>query len=203
MINIDANLAYTQLAELTQQQNPNVQNAFINQKIASLNLKSIRGARYPTVSLNTGYSRANSTSPTGFNQKFEANGFTYGVSAKINIFDGFIQRQQERNAKIEIDNSLLNLNKTKLNVNAQLLTAFQNYRTYLDLVKLEQRNLDIANENLDITLTKYRLGSIAPLELREAQRNAINAKNRFIEMQYQTKIAEITLKEISGSINLY
>ncbi|TDG34870.1 TolC family protein [Pedobacter changchengzhani] len=202
VITLDATLTYNQLAELTEKQNPNVQNAFINQKIATLNLKSIRGARYPVVSLNSGYSRANSTSPTGFNQKFEANGLTYGISAKINIFDGFLQRQQERNAKIEIDNSLLNLNKTKIDVNAQLRTAFQNYRTYLDLINLEQRNLDIAKENLDITLAKYRLGSIAPLELREAQRNEIDAKNRFIEMQYQTKIAETTLKEISGTINL-
>jgi outer membrane protein TolC len=46
------------------------------------------------------------------------------------------------------------------------------------------------------------LGSIAPLELREAQRNAIDAQNRFIEMQYQAKIAETNLKAISGNIDL-
>jgi len=201
-IDIDPALVYSQLAELAEKQNPNVQNAFINQRVASLNLKSIKGARYPVVSLNSGYSRTNSTSPTGFNQKFAANGFTYGVTASLNLFNGFIQRQNERNAKIEIENSTLNLDKTKLDVSSQLLTAYQNYSTYLDLVKLEQRNVDIAKENLDITLAKYRLGSIAPLELREAQRNSIDAQNRFIEMQYQAKLAEITLKEISGNINL-
>lgn len=201
-IELEKGLLYTQLAEVATKQNPTVQNAFINQKIASLNLKAVRGARYPSISLNSGYSRANSTSPTGFNQKFAANGFTYGVTASINLFNGFLQRQQERNAKIEIDNAGLNLEKTKLDVNAQLLSAYQNYTTYLDLVKLEQRNVDIAKENLDITLAKYRLGSIAPLELREAQRNAIDVQNRFIEMQYQAKLAETTLKEISGSINL-
>ena len=201
-INIDQVLVYSQLAELAEKQNPNVQNAFINQRVASLNLKSIKGARYPVISLNSGYSRTNSTSPTGFNQKFAANGFTYGVGASLNIFNGFLQRQQERNAKIDIENSTLNLEKTKLEVSTQLLTAYQNYSTYLDLVKLEQRNVDIAKENLDITLVKYRLGSIAPLELREAQRNSIDAQNRFIEMQYQAKLAEITLKELSGNISL-
>ncbi|WP_235528500.1 TolC family protein [Pedobacter sp. Leaf194] len=201
-IDIDQALVYSQLAELAGKQNPNVQNAFINQKVASLNLKAIKGARYPVVSLNSGYSRTNSTSPTGFNQKFAANGFTYGLTASLNLFNGFLQRQNERNAKIDIENSTLNLDKTKLDVSTQLLTAYQNYSTYLDLVKLEQRNVDIARENLDITLAKYRLGSIAPLELREAQRNSIDAQNRFIEMQYQAKLAEITLKEISGNINL-
>jgi outer membrane protein len=201
-IDVDKGILFSKMAEMAEQQNPNVQNAFINQRIASLTLKSVRGARYPSISLNSGYSRANSTSPTGFNQKFAANGLTYGVTASLNLFNGFLQRQQERNAKIEIDNSTLTFNKTKLDVNSQLLTAYQNYSTYLDLIKLEQRNVDIAKENLDITLAKYRLGSIAPLELREAQRNAIDAQNRFIEMQYQAKIAETTLKEISGNINL-
>jgi len=201
-IDVDKGILFSKMAEMAEKQNPDVQNAFINQRIASLNLKSIRGARYPAVSLNSGYSRANSTSPTGFNQKFAANGFTYGVTASINLFNGFLQRQQERNAKIEIDNSILNLNKTRLDVNAQLLAAYENYSTYLDLIRLEQRNVDIAKQNLDITLAKYRLGSIAPLELREAQRNAIDAQNRFIEMQYQAKIAENTLKTISGSVDL-
>jgi len=201
-VNVDQSLVYSKLAELAEKQNPNVQNAFINQRVASLNLKSIKGARYPVVSLNSGYSRTNSTSPTGFNQKFAANGFTYGVTASLNVFNGFLQRQQERNAKIEIENSTLNLSKTKLDVSSQLLTAYQNYTTYLDLVKLEQKNVDIAKENLEITLAKYKLGSIPPLELREAQRNSIDAQNRFIEMEYQAKIAETILKEITGNIDL-
>ncbi|AZI24355.1 TolC family protein [Pedobacter sp. G11] len=201
-IDVDRGILFSKQAEIAEQQNPNVQNAFINQKIAALNLKSIKGARYPVIILNSGYSRAKSTSPTGFNQRFAANGFTYGVTASLNLFNGFLQRQQERNAKIDIENSTLNLSKTKLDVNSQLLTAYQNYATYLDLIKLEQRNVDIAKENLDITMAKYRLGSIAPLELREAQRNAIDAQNRFIEMQFQAKIAETTLKEISGNIDL-
>lgn len=201
-IDVDRGILFSKQAEIAEQQNPNVQNAFINQKIAALNLKSIKGARYPAIILNSGYSRAKSTSPTGFNQRFAANGFTYGVTASLNLFNGFLQRQQERNAKIDIENSTLNLSKTKLEVNSQLLTAYQNYATYLDLIRLEQRNVDIAKENLDITMAKYRLGSIAPLELREAQRNAIDAQNRFIEMQFQAKIAETTLKEISGNIDL-
>ncbi|GGE61797.1 outer membrane protein TolC [Pedobacter psychrotolerans] len=201
-IDVNTGILFSKQAEIAAKQNPDLQNAFINQKIASLNLKAVRGARYPVVSLNSGYSRTNSTSPTGFNQKFAANGFTYGVTASLNIFNGFLQRQNERNAKVNIETSKLNFEKTKLDVNSQLLTAYQNYSTYLDLIKLEQRNVDLAKENLDITLAKYRLGSIAPLELREAQRNAIEAQNRFIEMQFQAKLAETTLKEISGNIDL-
>jgi outer membrane protein len=66
---------------------------------------------------------------------------------------------------------------------------------------VESSNVDIAKQSLDITLATYRLGSIAPLELREAQRNAIDAVSRYLEAQYQAKLSEISLKEVSGTLN--
>ena len=201
-LTIDRNLNYGELSSQALQLNPVLQNAFINKKIAELNLKQIKAGRYPQIALNTGYEFNRSTSPTGFNTAFRANGLTYGVTASVNIFNGFLQRQNERNAKIGINSAELSLEKVKLDMSAQLSTAYQNYLTFLDLVKLERGNIDIANQNLDITLEKYRLGSIAPLELREAQRNAIDANSRYVETQYQAKLAEITLKELSGTLNI-
>jgi outer membrane protein len=201
-LNVDGNLNYTELNNQAAQLNPALQNAFLSKKIAELNLKSIKGSRYPQVSLNTGYDFSRSTSPTGFNTQFRANGLTYGVTASINIFNGFLQRQNERNAKVEISSANVIVEKVRQDLNAQLATAFQNYSTYLELVKLERGNIEIARQNLDITLEKYRLGSIAPLELREAQRNSIDANSRYLEIQYQAKLAEITLKELSGTLNI-
>jgi outer membrane protein TolC len=201
-IDIDKNLNYTELVSQTEQLNPDLQNAFINKKIAELNLKQVKAGRYPQVSLNSGYEFNRSTTPTGFNTNLRANGLTYGLTASINIFNGFLQRQNERNAKIEISSSELTLTKTKQDIIAQLTSAYQNYNTYLELVKLERGNVDIARQNLDITLEKYRLGSIAPLELREAQRNALDANSRYLEIQYQAKLAEIALKELSGTLNI-
>jgi len=201
-ISIDQNLTYGTLAGQTEQLNPNLQAAFINKKIAELTLKEIKGNRYPFVSLNSGYEFNRSTSPTGFNTQFRANGLTYGITASVPIFNGFLQRQNERNAKIAINSSELNFDKTKQELLTQLSTAYQNYTTFLELVKLERKNVDLAKQNLSITLDKYKLGSIPPLELREAQRNAIAADSRYVDIQYQAKLAEITLKEISGTLNI-
>lgn len=201
-IDIDAALNYGTLAGQMEQLNPDLQNAFISKKIAELNLKQVKGQRYPVVGVNGGYEFQKSASPTGFNTQQRANGFTYGLTASVNIFNGFLQRQNERNAKIEISSSALLLDKTKQDITAQLRSTYQNYSTNLDLLKIEQNNVDIARQNLDITLEKYRLGSIAPLELREAQRNSIDAITRYLEAQYQAKLTEINLKEISGTLNI-
>ncbi|RZK41153.1 MAG: TolC family protein [Pedobacter sp.] len=201
-ITIDQNINYATLAGQTEQLNPSLQAAFIEKKIAELTLKEVKGDRYPLINLNSGYEFSRSTSPTGFNTRFRANGLTYGVTATLPIFNGFLQRQNERNAKIAINSSQLTFDRTKQELLAQLSTAYQNYGTFLELVKLERKNVNLAKENLSITLDKYKLGSIPPLELREAQRNAITAESRYVETQYQAKLAEITLKEISGTLNI-
>jgi len=201
-MNIQNDLALQDLAEKTQQLNPSLQNAFINKKIAELNLKQIKGQRYPVIAVNSGYQVSRSTSPTGFNQKIQSNGLTYGLSASVNIFNGFLQRQNERNAKVSISSSELDLERTRQAINAQLISTYQNYMTNLDLLKVESGNVQVADQNLEITLEKYRLGSISPLELREAQRNSINAITRLLDAEYQAKVTEISLKEISGTLNV-
>jgi outer membrane protein len=201
VIDINGGLDYTTLAGQMEQMNPDLQNAFISKKIAELNLKQVKGQRYPVIGVNGGYEYQKSSSPTGFNTQQRANGFTYGLTASLNIFNGFLQRQNERNAKIGILSSELTLEKTRQGIGAQLISAYQNYKTNLQLLKVESSNVDIAKQSLDITLAKYRLGSIAPLELREAQRNAIDAVSRYLEAQYQAKLSEISLKEVSGTLN--
>lgn len=202
-LNIDKSLAYEQLRILAEAQNPDLQTAVINQKISELNLKQVKGARYPVVALTSGYNFANSTSPpTGFALRSNSRGLNYGFTASINIFNGFQQNRLEKNAQLNIEASKFSFEQTKQTVNAQLLTAYQNYQTNLQLIFLEESNVAVAKENLDITLEKYRLGSIVPLELREAQRNFIDANARYANSLFQTKLAEIALKEITGSINL-
>ena len=202
-LNIDKSLVYEELKALSDTQNPDLQTAVVNQKISALNLKQVKGARYPVVSLTSGYNFANSTSPpTGFALRSNSRGLNYGFVASVNIFNGFQQNRLEKNAKLGIEASNYTLEFTKQTIDAQLLTAYQNYQTNLQLIFLEESNVEVAKENLAITLEKYRLGSIVPLELREAQRNFIDANARYANALFQTKIAEIALKEITGNINI-
>jgi outer membrane protein len=202
VFDINSSLNYATLTDQMKQLNPDLQSAFISKKLAELDLKLVKGQRYPLIAVNSGYEFQRSASPTGFNIQQRANGLTYGVTASMNIFNGFLQRQNERNAKILINSAELTLDRTRQEIGAQLLTAYQNYTTNLALLQVEKNNVDVAKQSLDITLEKYRLGSIAPLELREAQRNSIDAVSRYLEAQYQAKLTEINLKEISGTLNV-
>lgn len=197
---IDDKLKLVDLLSVASQQNPQIQIALINKRVAELNLKQVRSARYPQVDLTTGYIFSHSESSLGFARESNSRGLNYGVSASINIFDGFNQNRNERVAKIQIDNSKLQIEQQTQSINSQLTTAFQTYLTNLELVKLEAVNEDIARQNLDITLEKFRIGTITTVEVRAAQLNYINAMARNSTAQYNAKISEITLKELAGNV---
>ncbi|MFO7369122.1 MAG: TolC family protein, partial [Bacteroidales bacterium] len=50
---------------------------------------------------------------------------------------------------------------------------------------------------------RYKLGSLSGLELREVQQSLLEAEERLLSIQYQTKLAEISLLQISGRIMEY
>lgn len=182
--------------------NPSLQSALINRRIAEINLKEIKGNRYPLINLTTGYNFNKSTSELGFARNSVGRGLNYGLSASINIFNGYQQKRNETNAKLEIESSRLQFEKVNQNISSQLASLYQTFRTNLQLVKLEQENLEVARQNMDITLEKFRLGSVAPLEFREAQRNYIDASARYTNAQYEAKLAETALLQISGKLTL-
>jgi outer membrane protein len=183
-------------------QNPRVLSAQIGRQLAEINLKQIKATRYPQIGVNTGYNFTNSKSPSGALLSQNARGLNYGLTASINIFDGFNQSRRETNAKIQIENSELTAKQIKLGIDAQVNTLYVNYLSGLDLVKVWQDNVTIAKRNLEISLDKYKLGNITPLEIRQAEENFINAQVQFFAAQYQAKTAEISLKQITNNINI-
>ncbi|KAA9340694.1 TolC family protein [Adhaeribacter soli] len=201
-ISIDTGLTLGALSELAAQQNPSLKAAVINKRVAELDLKQVRANRLPRVGVNTGYNFSRSESALGFATQSTGRGLTYGLSASVNLFNGGLQRRNEKIANIQIENARIDQERINQNINAQLTTAYQTYLTSLSLVNLERNNQEIARRNQEITLEKYRLGTLTPVEFRDAQLNYLNAQVRYSNAQFQAKLAEIALKEIAGNLSL-
>jgi outer membrane protein len=199
---VDRSLVLGDILSRAQTQNPGILSSQINKRLADINLKQVRSTRYPTVGLTSGYTFTRNKTPAGFTLQQNAHGFAYGVVASVNIFDGLNQWRRERNAKLQIDNADLDYKKTMQEVEAQISSFYVSYLSGLDLIKIGEANVDLARKNLEISLEKYRLGNITPLEIREAQRNYLDAQSTFFSAQYQSKMAEVTLKQITNSINI-
>ncbi len=200
-IKVDNSLVLPQLIELAKQQNPQLQTQIIAKNVSELQLKQVKAARYPIVSLNTGYNFQNTESSLGFTRESSARGFNYGFSATLTIFDGFAQNRNEKIAKFELENTKLAIEQQSQVLESQLSTFYQTYLTNLELINLEQNNEAIAKQNLAITIDKLKIGTITTIEFRAAQLNYVNARVRNSNAQYQAKLSEIALKELAGNIS--
>ena len=201
-ITFEQNIDFNELKATAEKQNPQLQAQILSKKVADLNLKQVRGNRYPTVRITSGYNFTRSEASLGFITQSSGQGFVYGVTATVPIFNGFLQNKNEKVAKYQVENANLLLEQQKLSLTAQLASLFASYQTNLELVKMEEKNIEIAKQNLDITLAKFKIGTITTIEFRTAQQNFVEAAVRYSNAQYVTKLSEINLKELAGTLKL-
>lgn len=199
-ISVDEQLKYDDLKSAAENQNPQLQAQMLTKNSAEQQLKQVKAGRYPTIRITSGYNFTRSEASLGFITQSSNRGFAYGFNASMPIFNGNLQNRNERIAKVQLENANVTLEQQKRSLESQLNAAFASYTTNLELTKVEAQNLKIAEQNLDITLAKFKIGTITPIEFRAAQQNFLEAKVRYSNALYLTKIHEITLKELAGSL---
>lgn len=199
-IQIDTTLDYSNLLDLTLNQNTGLLLAAKDQVISELDYKIISGRAYPYLNLSSGYSYSYNRYETGNLKNQQVNGMNYGLTLGMDIYDGLERRREKLNAKIAIETQKYQYQQLEQEVKADLITIFYAYENNLRLLKLEEQNLEVARENLGIALERYKLGDLSGLDLREVQKSLLDAEERLISVQYLTKLAEVSLYQISGQI---
>ncbi len=171
--------------------------------ISEIDYKKIRSRNYPYLRLNAGYGYTGNWYELGTTELQQRLGLNYGLTVGFTIFDGMNRRREQRNARIQIENSDLRIQQLELGLKADLSNLWMAYRNNLDLWRLEKENLIAAQENYEIALERYKLGDLSGIELREAQNNLLEAEERQSIAEYNTKLCEISLLQLSGQILTY
>jgi len=196
-------LVYERLQDQAMKQNTSLLIASNNVILSDYDRKIIASRSYPYLTLSSGYGLSYNTFQAGSLSSQQTMGMNYGMTIGINLFDGLNQRRRMSNALIEIENRRFQYEDIEKGVMADLLTIYNAYINNLRLLELELQNLDVANETLDIAFDRYKLGVLSGLELREAQQSLLGAEERLLSIQYQTKLAEVSLLQIAGRIMEY
>ena len=125
-----------------------------------------------------------------------------GVTVGITIFDGNRKREQS-NARIAIENARLTREDLELSLRADLSNFWQAYQNNIEVLKLENDNVATARENYEKALDRYMVGDLAGIEIREAQKSLLDAEERLLTAQYNTKLCEISLYQLCGEVLRY
>jgi len=203
-IPINLGLSYADIVKDVENTNPALQVAKKNIDIANITLRETKADRWPTVQFNSAYNFSrldNKAVVNPFTPLFNQNkGFNYGFSATVPILNGFNTRRLIRQAQLDIQYNQLNLANQQSQINVGLSNSYKSYDYQKKALTLEEENIELAKENVNIALARFRQGVSTYLELREAQISLADAYNRLIAARYNTKLAEIELLRLKGDI---
>lgn len=174
-----------------------------HKNISVLDLKAAQSENYPYVRLNAGYGYTQNMYGAGTYDRQKNLGFNYGITVGFNLFDGFNKGRKQKNARLDITNRELEYEQLQLSLKTDFANMWMAYQNNIELSNLERENLETARDNYDIAMERYKLGELSGLELREAQNSLLEAEERLVQAEYNTKVCEISLMQISGQSLFY
>ena len=201
-IDTDDSLNFNELWNGMLQSNATLLLANGNSTIAELEYKKILSRDYPYVKFNANYGYTFNKYDTNSYTRRSNWGGSAGITIGFNLWNGN-RRREKQNALIEIENSKLLRQQLELSLKADLGNLWQAYQNNLQLLNLERQNLITARENHEIAEERFLLGNLSGIEMREAQQSLLEAEERLLSVEFDTKICEISLLQISGNITKY
>ncbi|KAA6349173.1 hypothetical protein EZS27_003375 [termite gut metagenome] len=202
IIDVNTVLEFDELWESTLQINASLLKAEKENTLAQLDLKSVCSRDYPYVRLTSGYGYTLNNYGAGVNSQRNNIGFNAGITVGFKLFDG--NRKRERaNANIVLQNARLRQDELRQVLRADINNLWQAYCNNIQILNLERENLIAATENHDIARERYLLGNLSGIAMREAQKSLLDAEERILTAEYNTKLCEISLLQISGKVMKY
>lgn len=202
LINVNVLLNFEELWNATLQVNANLLKAEQNNRLAELDYKKICARDYPYLKMNAGYGYTLNKYDISANSRRSNLGLNVGLTVGFRLFDGNRKRQR-KNASLAVKNARLQQEQLEQALRADLSNLWQAYQNNLQMLNLERQNLIAAKDNHDIAMERYMLGDLSGIEMREAQKSLLDAEERILAAEYDTKLCEISLLQISGKITHY
>ncbi|KEO73229.1 TolC family protein [Anditalea andensis] len=170
------------------------------ENVAYLQLREARALRLPYLTINGSYNNSILTSDAGFVLENRVDGLTAGATVGINLFSGFSVNRRIQSARVQQYNQQHVLQQYEIQMKSDIYRSYNVYTNTKRLLDIERKNYEVAIENSDIALERFRLGITGYLEFRDAQVNRLQAESRLIEAIYNIKESEIELMRLAGKI---
>ncbi len=107
------------------------------------------------------------------------------VQVSLPVFQGFGRQRQVAEAKAAAEDAMLDRVSEELRLQTGVTQAYDELMTATQVVEIEGRNREVAEEQLELAQQRYRLGASAFLELLEAQTSMATAERDYLNARYR------------------
>jgi outer membrane protein len=163
-------------------------------------IRETAAQRYPTVRVNSGINFGRNQAAAGQVLLNQSLGPNLGIAVAIPIYNGGVIKRQIKVAEINTENAKLNRNNAIADLNANAVRNFQAYSRTLAQIDSAQKNFNITQQLLELTLLRFQLGQATIIEVREAQRSFEEAGYRRVNLAFAAKVSEIELRRLSNRL---
>ena len=160
-----------------------------NLEIADVNIKLSKAGFLPSVSMgygfNTGANFSNLSEDSSFFQQINDNkGHGLNLNVNIPIFSRFRNQTAFARSKIQKDNVQLELDKAKLDLEANVQRAFTDAQAALRSYQASTASVQARELSFSNAQERYAIGALNSFELEQARLALINAKALSINAKY-------------------
>jgi len=107
------------------------------------------------------------------------------VQVSLPIFQGFSRQRQIQEAKVSAQDARLNRRAEELRLQTAVTQAYDELQTAIEVVEIEERNREVADEQLELAQERYGMGAATFLELLEAQSSVAEAERDYLNARYR------------------
>lgn len=182
-----------------EQMNTAIRFADKNVLIAHQNTKELQSQRFPTIGLTSNYLFSRSQNEAGFALLNQNLGFNTGFTFSWNLFNGLRTNNQIKVAKMQNLNAALEVERIRLNQFSAAQVAYTRWLGDKEIMLLEEENIKLAEQSLQITTERLRLGLGNFLETKESQSTYEAAITRLVNARFNLKQSETALKKLTGA----
>ena len=125
---------------------------------------------------------------------------TIGLQLNVPIFNGFMRANQVTEAKLNVEKSRNNIENIKQTIDFQAATSRTTLKNAILQVQSQRRNLELANDVLDLARRKYKAGVGSNLEVTTAQTDQLRAQTNYFSALLDIINAEADLKKALGQL---
>jgi outer membrane protein TolC len=160
------------------------------------NIKANRAGYLPEFDLVGGYLWTRNPSSGAWNDNLH--GWTAGVQAQWNIFDGRATAGRVLQAHSQLEQAKLSLGETLLAVDVQVRQTFSSLVEAWELVQASARTVEQAEEALRLANIRYGAGTATQLDVLTSQVALIDARLNQLQASFGYNVAVAALRQATG-----
>ena len=199
-VEINKDLNYSELLELTNQNNSNILFHQYLIEITKKDKKINNTSIFPSVSVSAQYGYNQNESNTSIILDQSNTGLTGFVNLSWDIFDAMARKRIAQNTQIEIESNELKLESIKKEIQKEFNVTYQQYENNIKLIEIETRNNEASERFFQRAKNQFFQGQLSRSDFRLAQVDLSISKNRLNQSLFMAKIAELNLYRLSGKI---